>query len=208
MDFGDCDKLITSRFAHWETPNYIVDISWLPSIKEKAPQAEIHLLFQEIVRSHLGSHHVYTDGSKSDECVSSNVWSTECEYRYRLPTHTSVFTAELFAIDKDIDYAINSHDDSIVIFSDSMSAFQAITSAKTDTNKIQGSIFKLPLCNKSFTLIWVPRHCLIYGNKRADILAKSVVDLEEIWQILEIYNHVSPLKRNQSIFCGKISGPD
>ncbi|KAK3886447.1 hypothetical protein Pcinc_009398 [Petrolisthes cinctipes] len=184
IDLGDCDKFITTKIPPWETPNFGVNTSWLPSSKEKAPELEIHHLFGGIVRSHLGSLHVYTDGSKSDESVGASVWSSECELRYRLLIHTSVFTAELFAIDKAIDYALNSRYDSIVIFSDSMSALQAINSCQTISNEIQGRIInKLHLCNKSFTLIWVPGHCRIYGNERADLLAKSAVELEVTWDV-------------------------
>ncbi|KAK4324253.1 hypothetical protein Pmani_005093 [Petrolisthes manimaculis] len=73
IDLGDCDKFITCMIPPWETPNFGVNTSWLPSSKEKAPELEIHHLFGGIVRSHLGSHHVYTDGSKSDECVGASV---------------------------------------------------------------------------------------------------------------------------------------
>ncbi|KAK4317333.1 hypothetical protein Pmani_011597 [Petrolisthes manimaculis] len=73
VDLGDCNKFITSKIPPWETPNFGVNTSWLPSSKEKAPELEIHHLFGGIVRSHLGSHHVYTDGSKSDEYVGATV---------------------------------------------------------------------------------------------------------------------------------------
>ena len=50
------------------------------------------------------------------------------------------FPLEIFAIDKAIDYALNSSHRSIIIFSDSMSALQAIEFGRTDTNEIQGNI--------------------------------------------------------------------
>ena len=56
-----------------------------------------------------------------------------------MPIHTSVFPAEIFAIDKAIDNALNSSLHSIIIFSDSMSVSQAIESSHTDTNEVQGN---------------------------------------------------------------------
>ena len=73
-----------------------------------------------------------------------------------------MFSLELGAIDKTIDYALNSLCDSITIFSDSMSALQAIESGCTDTNEIQGNIINiLNACRKS-SLIWVPEHSRIH----------------------------------------------
>ncbi|KAK4318675.1 hypothetical protein Pmani_003896 [Petrolisthes manimaculis] len=60
IDLGHCDKFITCKIPPWETPNFGVNTSWLPSSKEKAPELEIHHLFGGIVRSHLGSHHSAT----------------------------------------------------------------------------------------------------------------------------------------------------
>ncbi|KAK4316130.1 hypothetical protein Pmani_012639 [Petrolisthes manimaculis] len=74
VDLGDCDKFIISKIPPWETPNFGVNTSWLPSSKEKAPELEIHHLFGGIVRSHLGSHHVYTDGPDLLSTPSSLNW--------------------------------------------------------------------------------------------------------------------------------------
>ncbi|KAK4320102.1 hypothetical protein Pmani_009008 [Petrolisthes manimaculis] len=45
IDLGDCDKFITCKIPPWETPNFGVNTSWLPSSKEQAPELEIHHLF-------------------------------------------------------------------------------------------------------------------------------------------------------------------
>ncbi|WP_423781902.1 reverse transcriptase-like protein, partial [Escherichia coli] len=88
--------------------------------------------------------------------MGASVWSSECALSFRLPIHTSVFSAELFALDKAIDYATASPYDSIVIFTDSMSALHAIHSRRTDTNSIQDNIInKLHLSRKYISLVWV-----------------------------------------------------
>ena len=139
------------------------------------PEEEARQRFREIRNKHLDCFHLYTDGSKKDECVGAGVWSSECNLRFRLPNHTSVFIAELFAIDKAIDFALSTTHDKIVIFSDSNSSLHAIKSLNTRANEIQGNIIR-KLENfgpKSITLIWVPSHVGIHGNEMADELAQS-----------------------------------
>lgn len=92
------------------------------------------------------------------------VWSNECELRFRLPNHTSIFIAELFAIDKAIDFALSTTHNRIVIFSDSLSSLKAITSLEATQNELGNIIRKLHSANKSIKLIWVPGHSGIHGN--------------------------------------------
>ncbi len=167
VDLGDCDKLVTLNIAPWETPKVQVKCDILPKTKSMTPGVEVYQHFRALLASRRNSYHLYTDGSKTGDCVGASVWSSECALRYRLPNHTSVFTSELFAVDRAIDYAINSHHNSFTIFSDSMSALQAIESLRTDTNEIQGRIInKLHSCPKSISLIWVPGHCNIHDNRQ------------------------------------------
>ena len=70
-------------------------------------EVEICHHFWALVASLPPSLHLYTDGPKSSECVGASVWSHECALGFQLPSHTSVFSSELFAIDKAIDYALN-----------------------------------------------------------------------------------------------------
>ena len=113
-----------------------------------------------------------------------NVWVRECALRLRLPSHTSVFSSELFVIDKAIDYALNSTHNVIVIFTDSMSVLQVIESGRTDANEIQGNIInKLNSRRNSFSLFWVPGHSRIYGNEQKDMLTRSAAELEGTWNL-------------------------
>ncbi len=111
---------MTLNIAPWETPNIHINCDILPAPKPMTLEAEVHQHFRALLASHQHSHHLYTDGSKTDDCVGASIWSNKCALRYRLPNHTSVFSSELFAIEKLIDYATNSHHDSFTIFSDSM----------------------------------------------------------------------------------------
>ncbi len=179
IDYDTIDTLVIINIAPWATPPFDIIDSWLPAAKSQVPEVEVHQRFREIIVKHLQYFHLYTDGSKTDECVGASVWSTECQLRFRLPNHTSIFLAELFAIDKAIDFALSTTHDRIVIFTDSLSSLKAIKSLNTTNNEIQGNIIsKLFSANKSIKLIWVPSHYGIYGNEQADKLAGSTDDLD------------------------------
>ena len=101
-----------------------ITTNWLPRKKAACTEAELQQQFRALTADLLPSLHLYTYGSKTDECVGAIVWSNECALSFRLPSQTSVFSSELFAIDKAIDFALSLRHNSIIIFSDSMSAFR------------------------------------------------------------------------------------
>ena len=106
-DLSNGDRLLPSKIAPWESLPTKINTDWLPMAKSSAPEVEVRLLFRMVLIRTLASFHLYTDGSKTSECVGASVWSTECRLRFRLPSHTSVFTAELFAIDQAIDFSLH-----------------------------------------------------------------------------------------------------
>merc|ERR1711895_406326 len=107
-------------------------------------------------------------------------------YKVRLTRHSSVFSAELFAILKSLRYVNNSADSKFVIFCDSLSAIESIKNNKNKNalnikiNQILGGIH-----DKSIVFEWVPSHCNIPGNELADKAAKEATE--------ERYIHRLPL---------------
>jgi len=129
---------------------------------------------------------IYTDGSKINDRTGCAFVVNDTTYKVRLTRHSSVFSAELFAILKSLRYVKNSADSKFVIFSDSLSAIESIKNNKNKNalnikiNQILGSIH-----DKSIVFEWVPSHCKIPGNELADKAAKDATE--------ERYIHRLPL---------------
>ena len=92
----------------------------------------------------------------------------------RIPSTCSVFTAELYAIYRAIKYISNSNWNNAVIFSDSLSALQAIQSFKLKSHYMMKLQILIANCDKNIVLEWVPAHVGIHGNTLVDARANTV----------------------------------
>lgn len=122
---------------------------------------------------------IYTDGSKMENKVRSGLVvfnnSEEIASRgYRINDCTTVFMAELYAIDKAIEYIIREgctsrYDENYATISDSLSALQVITSI----NKNRSYILHNRIKYLSIDLYWTKAHVGDEANEKTDIIAKS-----------------------------------
>ena len=69
----------------------------------------------------------------------------------RIPSTCSVFTAELYAIYRAIKYISNSNWNNAVIFSDSLSALQAIQSFKLKSHNMMKLKILIANCDKKYS---------------------------------------------------------
>ena len=97
-----------------------------------------------------------------------------------LTKETSIFTAELVAIIKTLDWIIDNKptEKPINILTDSLSAAQAIENNSLDSrpdliNEIQYKLYEIRQHKLNITITWIPAHVGISGNEKADKLAKS-----------------------------------
>ena len=135
-------------------------------------------LFNEVKQKYLDFCHIYTDGSKVETKVAS---AYVCPYGtrgYRLRDGCSIFTAEVEAINKALTYVNVSSRKSFVIFSDSMSVFQAIESQESKNplvNRVLQTCQEILSNGKFITFCWIPSHRDITGNEYADRAAKDAL---------------------------------
>ena len=150
---------------------------YIDTTKANRPSEEVRSDFL----SHLEVHptiHIYTDGSKMDQCVGYAAVAGNRVSCGSLPKEASIFTAELYAIKTAINEIVETgaEGDQFTIFSDSRSALQAL---KRDTTRspvvmeIKELIYRLETRNIGLEMCWVPGHTNISGNEKADAAAKD-----------------------------------
>ena len=157
-----------------------------------------YLELREKFPDHL---HVFTDGSKSDSGVASAAYlhtEPSAFFTHRLPDAGSIYTAELQALLLSLKLMYQSHFKKFLVFSDSLSALQAI-SHRNLNHPMLLDFFKLHsmLCSDDYdiTFVWIPSHVGIRGNEIVDSLARQAV-VEERSDSSVPFSDLKPLVTN------------
>ena len=140
--------------------------------------------FQEISGRYKDFKQIFTDGSKTADAVgAASVSGKDFKkvFKDRLPSYSSVYSAELKALLLALKMVYQSKEKKFIIFSDSLSALSAIKERKLDHPFLQ-DIFEgfntLLEDGKQIVLAWVPSHVGIRGNCAADAAAKEALELD------------------------------
>ena len=176
---GICENKV-SEIPPWEIQNPTVLLD-LTTIKKGWNVEHVFLEKYDAIRNQYADYSfIYTDGSKDDSYVSCATVTSDETYRIRLPTHASIFTAEITAIDLALDHIFDSEDNKFVIFSDSLSSLLALKSSNIDNPLVLNLLLKLSTLSNNNTIIfcWIPSHIGISGNEQADKAAKSALRLD------------------------------
>ena len=134
--------------------------------------------FAEIKSCYPDYSTIYTDGSKDeDKVASAAVFGERVETR-RLPSASSVFTAEAQAILLAMKIVASSDEHKFIICSDSLSCLLAIENFKVMNPNILKiiQIYKaLVALGKEVVFFWIPSHVGIHGNTVVDQEAKNAL---------------------------------
>ena len=111
-----------------------------------------------------------------------------CFHNTKIKSHTeiqitpllTVYTSELIAIPKALQWILENKPEKVVILTDSLSAIQSLESGKSHSRPdILDQILDLIHCiieaDTNLLIDWCPSHCNIEGNERADHAAKSAL---------------------------------
>ena len=146
--------------------------------KSETNQNTFQVRYNEI-KEYFSFKPIYTDGSKDGNSVAAAaVYGTKVK-KCRLPNKSSIFAAEVKAIDLALDLVQQSDSTCFIIFSDSLSSLQALHNQKLENPSV---------CNvlecishlvefKRIVFCWLPSHMGIKGNEKADKTAKSALSL-------------------------------
>ena len=134
--------------------------------------------------------HIYTDSSLMEKYGNVGrpigIYSKLFSFRQTLGPYYTNFEGEIEAIRIALTQLKNfvNHFQKAVIFCDSRAAIEAIAKLhdpKTNRVKnVQDEINSLQQNNKSITIQWIPSHCGLNGNERADLLAKKGTTIMQI----------------------------
>ncbi|GFO44989.1 Pol-like protein [Plakobranchus ocellatus] len=183
INLNTFDNLHVQCPPPWEEHNINVDISLTKQNKENTSEVAYQKEFFRIKENVSNHYAVFTHGSKLEEKVAAAAYFPEHPGRSkatRLRDGASVFSAELEGIALALTEIrkLSKYHKNFVIYSDSLSALQAIQSKNfkvIDIRRLYNLIRKFPpYVHISF--VWIPAHVGIQGNEKMDKLAKAALN--------------------------------
>ncbi|XP_062535466.1 uncharacterized protein LOC134204674 [Armigeres subalbatus] len=177
----------------------------IQGIPDHLRQISIPSIFSEKYEHVNCNNRYFTDGSRINGSTGFGVFNVNSTTFRKLQEPCSVYVAELAAINFALGIISDQPVDHYFIFSDSLSSIEALRSMKPVKH---ASYFLTTvreqmrdLVERSFkiTFVWVPSHCLIYGNEKADSLAKVGAQEGEVYDRQISNNEFFPLVRQSTL---------
>ena len=193
----DEDLPTYQKFPLWNAKAPLVVKDTIPGIarKDKMSLQDLETKTSDFINTNYPSElwiRVYTDGS-AEEAVRNGgggvliEWLDGTKIENSIPTgrHSTNYKAEAAAIEETVallrtpkSYSTTKN---IVLLSDAKSVLQAIYNPRNrEHSNLKASLLQLGLSAQQIVLQWLPGHCNIWGNTRADQLAKEGSQLEQL----------------------------
>lgn len=163
----------------------------------------LQMTLAHINKFYTATTHIFTDGSATSECSSSGIFipSAGKALSYRLERPTSSTSAELHGIKEAIRYILRQPSTQWTIFCDSKAALQTLQRASCFSLHEHAQREVKYLHHLAFvsghrvTLQWLPGHCGILGNQKADEAARRGLELRTPRRIFFTKNDASAMTK-------------
>ncbi|KAG5278648.1 hypothetical protein AALO_G00101240 [Alosa alosa] len=172
----------------WFFPQPAVDMAMLQLVHEEAEVESLSGYVQSYIRDTYHSFRdIYTDGSKDPESgragASIVVRGVGVGSFWRLTDEVSVYSTEIIAIAKALEWVEEARPERVVICSDSasvLSSLQSFRSCRMDIlYEVYMYLYQLERLGITIKFLWIPAHVGVWGNERADTLAKKALERPE-----------------------------
>jgi ribonuclease HI len=148
--------------------------------KSETHPSIFHNSYLELLSQFENYTKIYTDGSKDEDKAAAAFVSGKHTTKVRLPNGTSIFSAEIRAIDLALQYVASKRISNSIIFSDSLSVLQSLHNRKLENALLVNILVKHTELSTFHNIVycWLPSHVGIKGNDKADRAAKMALLLE------------------------------
>ncbi|GBN87806.1 hypothetical protein AVEN_145796-1, partial [Araneus ventricosus] len=175
------DLQVVPNLKHHLTPWKSHGLNFLNPFKTFDEANTAPEVYQQLFADHRDVYHnfipIFTDGSKSSLSTSFACVFINSTHSFQIHSSCSIFTAEITAILHALSEISSGPPDNFILYSDSLSALQSMTSLHRFSHPLTFNILELHdhLTCKGFSILfcWIPSHVGISGNELADNLAKS-----------------------------------
>ena len=182
----------------WQLPS-VEHCKYFKGFKKNMTDDEMRYIFLEHAVEHRDSICIFTDGSKSGAGTGFGVHADNFSRKGALPKIASNFSAELYGVVAAMEIIASRKECKYTIFTDSKSVLQALElydSQNPIVIKIREWLYLLERRGREIKFCWVPAHVGVFGNERADLLAKdAAVNSAPLKYSLPYQDFISPVKR-------------
>ncbi|XP_050544972.1 uncharacterized protein LOC126907613 [Daktulosphaira vitifoliae] len=179
--------------------NCYVDLS-ISTYQKNETSAELYrnLVLDLIKKLPENTQIVYTDASKTCNGVGVSIVHKKKTYKLKIPENCDTYTAEAIAIRLAIGLANKLNGSHFMIMSDALSVLSRIQDNYKSDPIIKDILVESKLSTKKIAFGWIPGHCGIPGNEKANKAANEATKLSSITRISSIIdvNKVISLFRN------------